>query len=239
MAKKRVTRKQLLKEPDEFITTTGKLIAWARENTKLLVYGLTAFFLLIITLSVYRYFEEKKLDTAQMMFSQVITKYQVELDKKDPALALTAVEEDFDLLIQDYGSKPIGQLGCIFYGHINVAAQRYDRAIELYRKALDHLGNDSSLSGIVLNGLATAFQQKGEYPKAIEYYGKVVEIKGSVLKDASLFQMGRLYEQLGELEKSREAYHKLNTDYPNSMYTLMVQDKIGEKAQGDSAAPQK
>jgi hypothetical protein len=43
MAKKRTTRKQLLKGPDEFITQTGKAIRWARANTKPLIYGTCAF----------------------------------------------------------------------------------------------------------------------------------------------------------------------------------------------------
>jgi len=34
MAGKKITRKQLLKEPDEFITTTGKVIRFFRENQK-------------------------------------------------------------------------------------------------------------------------------------------------------------------------------------------------------------
>ena len=45
MAKqKRVTRKQLLKEPDEFITTTGRIIAWGRKYTRQVAYAAGAFF---------------------------------------------------------------------------------------------------------------------------------------------------------------------------------------------------
>ena len=39
MAGKKITRKQLLKEPDEFITTTGKVIRFFRENQKQMTLG--------------------------------------------------------------------------------------------------------------------------------------------------------------------------------------------------------
>ena len=39
MAKTAKTRKQLLKDPDQFITFSGKLIAFGRSNSKTLLIG--------------------------------------------------------------------------------------------------------------------------------------------------------------------------------------------------------
>jgi tetratricopeptide (TPR) repeat protein len=226
MAKKRVTRKQLLKEPDEFITTTGKLIGWARENSRSLGIGAVIFFTLIIGLSAYIYFNERRANTAQMMFSQALTKYQTELDQKGNVEALAAVSADFDLLISKYGNLPDGKLGRVYYGHICSAGLDYDKAIGHYLKALDDFGGASSLTNIILNGLATAYQQKGEYPQAIEQYRRILEGSTAILKDAALFNLGKLYGQIGEAEKSREAYQQLSADFPDSMYANIVREKI-------------
>jgi len=56
MAKKRVTRKQLLKEPDEFITFTGKLIRFGRAHHKELTYAVCAVFIIVIAFAAVRYF---------------------------------------------------------------------------------------------------------------------------------------------------------------------------------------
>jgi len=226
MAKKRVTRKQLLKEPDEFITTTGRLIAWAKENTQKLTIGAGVFFVLIIVVSVFGYYHDKRTNSAQLMFSQVVAKYQAEAGQKTSAEALSAVSEDLDLLVGTYGGTPAGKLGRVFYGHICVAGKAYDKAIEYYSQALDDFSSGTPLTNVILNGLAMAYQQKGTYPQAIESYRRLADGPGSILKDAALFNLGKLYGQLGQLEESRQAYQRLNTEFPGSMYANIVREKI-------------
>jgi tetratricopeptide (TPR) repeat protein len=196
MAKKRVTRKQLLKEPDEFITTTGKLIAWANDNLQAIVVGAIGFFILIIGISIYGYVQQNRSDAAQLMFSQAVTKYQTEAEKISESEALDAVSADFDKLIESYGNQPAGKLGRVFYGHISLAAKAYDQAITHYEKAMVNIDADASITNVVLNGLAMAYQQKGQYPKAIEKYRKIADGTHSMLKDAALFNLGKLYEQI-------------------------------------------
>ena len=226
MAKKKVTRKQLLKEPDEFMTTTGKVIGWAKENTKALVIGVSVFFVLIIIVSVYGYINEKSSTTAQLMFSQAVTKYQTVAQQKTDEDALAAVSADFDALLKSHGNQPAGRFGRIFYGHISTTGKAYDQAIVHYQSALDDFGDDSSMTNVILNGLGSAYQQKGEYPQAIENYKKIVDGPGSMLKDAALFNLGKLYAQIGKAEESKKAYRQLSADFPNSMYANIVREKI-------------
>ena len=226
MAKKKVTRKQLLKEPDEFITTTGKLIEWSRQNTKPLTIGAALFLVVIIGLSAYLYFTEKRSMRAQVLFSHAVTKHQAQENQTSSTAALSAVSADFDTLTTTYGSLPAGKLGRIYYGHISSAALDYDKAIEQYQKALGDYGDEPVLSNIILNGLATAYHQKGKYPEAIAYYKRIADGSASTLKDAALFNLGKLHGQLGQSEESRKAYERLSTEFPNSFYVNMVNEKI-------------
>jgi len=225
MAKKRVTRKQLLKEPDEFITTTGQLINWAKENAKALGIGSTLFFTIIIAVSIYAFVNEKRSASAHLMFGEAISKYQREAGTKDGTEAMSAVSGDFDALIDSYGGQPAGKLGRLFYGHMGTMANDFDKAIEHYQKALEDYGDDVSLSNIIHNGLGTAYQQKGDYAKAIEHFQKVADGSGTALKDAALFNMGKLLKQLGKEEDSRAAYQRLKDDFPDSTYTGIVREK--------------
>ena len=71
MAKVKKTRKELLKEPDEFITTTGKLIRWAVKYQTQLTYGLIAVVVVAIGVSTYRYFNARaEAQAAQLLQRQ-------------------------------------------------------------------------------------------------------------------------------------------------------------------------
>jgi tetratricopeptide (TPR) repeat protein len=226
MAKKKVTRKQLLKEPDEFLTTTAKLIAWGKENTKALVIGTTLFLVVFIAVSIYAFVNGRRSAAANMLFGQALEKYQTVAGEKGGLAALSAVSGDFDTLIDSYGSQPAGKLGRLFYGNMEAMAEDNDKAIVYYQKALKEFGDDPALRNIIHNGLGTAYQQKGDYPKAIMQFQKIADGPDSVLKDAALFNLGKLLGQLGKTEESREANQRLINDFPNSFYANMAREKL-------------
>jgi tetratricopeptide (TPR) repeat protein len=222
MAKDRVTRKQLLNEPDEFITTANRLIGWAKENTRMLCVVGCAILVGAALFSVFSYYRQVRADAAETRLGAALAKYQTAMEGKDAAAAIDAVREDFEAILASYGGTPAGRLGGVIYGNICVAAKSYDDAIVQYKKALAHFGKESSLGDVILNGLAAAYQQKGDYNQAISYYKQMAEGTGTVLKDAALFNLGRLYGQLGQSEESRKIYARLGTEFPESMYAKLV-----------------
>ena len=137
------------------------------------------------------------------------------------------MRSDFDALLASYGSLPAGRLGAVLYGHICLAGGAYDDAIAHYQESLAKFGPESSLGNVILNGLGTAYQQKGDYPRAVTYFKQIVDGSSAVLKDVALFNLGRLYGQLGQTEESRKSYQQLSTEFPQSMFANVVKEKIG------------
>ena len=71
MAKKRKkTRKELLKEPDEFLTLTGRVIEFAVDHKNQLIYGLGIVLALAIILSGIRFFSIRAENKAAAMLNQ-------------------------------------------------------------------------------------------------------------------------------------------------------------------------
>jgi tetratricopeptide (TPR) repeat protein len=225
MAKNKITRKQLLKEPDEFLTITGQLIGWAKDHTRAVIWAGAVLLVLVIGLSSYGYVHNRHANTAEILLGQAVTKYQSVLEAKDATAALAAVRSDFDTLIGSYGRLPGGRLGNLIYGHICLAGQAYDDAIAHYMAALSYYGAESSLGNIILNGLGTAYLQKGEYPQAVEQFKRLVANTSTVLKDNALFNLGHLYKQLGQAEESQKAYQQLSADFPQSMYATLAKEE--------------
>jgi tetratricopeptide (TPR) repeat protein len=225
MAKNRVTRKQLLKEPDEFISITTQMIDWGKEHTRFLIVGTCVLLAVAASISIYMVHRQRRADAAETLLGQALTKYQTTMGTKDAADALTAVRSDFDTLLASYGNLPAGRLGTVIYANICLAGQDYNEAIAHYQESLLHFGVESSLSNVILNGLGTAYQQKGEYNRAVSYYKQIANGANTVLKDAALFNLGRLYGQLGQADESRKAYERLGVEFPQSMYADLVKGK--------------
>ena len=226
MAKKKISRKELVKEPDEFITFTGQAIHWARENTRTLIYGVCLFFGIIVLVSGYRLYSSYRQDSAAALLNQTRTAYQAAVQAdKDPAKALATVKPQFERLVAEYGNWPAGRLGRVLYAHAALAGHAPDEAIALYKKALDDFNTDPTLTNSLLNGLAAAYIEKGDSATAIGYLERLLAGSSKVLKDTALFQLGSLYQAAGQAEKSQQAYKQLSTDYPDSIYASIAKEK--------------
>jgi tetratricopeptide (TPR) repeat protein len=224
MAKNKLSRKQLLNEPDEFISTANQILDWSKEHTRQLIAGTCVLLAVAAAVSIYLYHRQRQADAAEALLGQALAKYQTAMESKDAAAALAAVRSDFDKLLASYGNVPAGRLGAVIYGNICLAGQDYDDAIVHYQDSLPHFGAESSLVNVILNGLGTAYQQKGDYNRAISYFKQMADGTGTLLKDAALFNLGRLYRQLGKVKESRKAYERLGVEFPQSMYASMVKD---------------
>lgn len=226
MAKKRLTRKQLLKEPDEFITTAGRVVQWARNNTRSLIYGCVGFFGAVILIAAWSYYQDRQAKQSAALLGQATARYQSELADGQADKALDAVRGDFERLIDAYGGQPAGRLGRLSFAHFCLAAGAYDDAVMLYQKALADFSDDPSLLNIILNGLGSALQQKGEDHLAVPHYERLISADSSVLKDAALFNLGVLYGRQGKMEKVKAAYERLVADFPDSVYAGIVREQL-------------
>ncbi len=211
-------RKKLLKEPDEFFTTTGRLINWVKVHPRQVTYAVLAFLAMTVAVTGFRYYTERRAQTASSLLSQILTSYQEALSQGDPKQAYQTVEPDFKRLISEYGSQPAGRLGLVYYAHFSAAAQAPDTAITLYQEALTRFRGDAPLANVIGHSLAMAYEQKGDSAAAIEQYRQIARGASLLHKADALFQLTRLYQQTGEAEKSREVLEQLNKEFPDSIY---------------------
>jgi tetratricopeptide (TPR) repeat protein len=72
--------------------------------------------------------------------------------------------------------------------------------------------------------------KRGEYEKAIGYFGLVVsKFPDDILVDDALFKMGDLYERkMHDPEKAAEAYKKIIKDHRDSIYTVEARKRFNQ-----------
>ena len=227
MAKqKRVTRKQLLKEPDEFITTTGKIIRWGRQYIRQVAYAAGAFLLFLVVITGYRYYSNNAENRAFLLLDQAVSNYE---DKKTDMDALAAYEdakEAFEYIIRKYDNTEGGKLATMVFAGISYDADNVERAIQLYEAALVYFENDPTYQNFLWSGLGYAYEKKQDISIAISYFEKIAVGKDPVIKDVALFNMGRLYHELGDTAKSVQAYERLTTEHTDSIYYQLAMEKV-------------
>jgi len=119
MAKKiKKTRKELLKEPDEFINLTGKLIRFATEHKNQITYAIGTIVVLALIFSGYRFFSIRSERKASTLLNQGLAKYEKFSNDKKPVEAYDQVAADFQLILDKYGSQKNGKIARLTYANI-------------------------------------------------------------------------------------------------------------------------
>jgi tetratricopeptide (TPR) repeat protein len=226
MAAKKATRKQLLKEPDEFITFTARLFQFAVKFKFHIVAGIGIGCAVLILVSGWVYFSDKSEEKAFTLMQQGIKKYKTLSESSGPAKAYQEVYPDFEFILKKYPGKEGGKLARVTYADICYRAGEYDKAISLYHQSLKDIGAHQPVKYLVLSGLGYSYAAKQEYQEATTYFQKIASGPESIMKDESLFNLGRIYHTLGNPEKSKESFEKIVSDHPDSIYIELAKARM-------------
>ena len=227
MAKKRKkTRKELLKEPDEFMTLTGKVVRFAADHKTQLTYGLGIILALAIVISAVRFISIRADNKASAMLEKSMLEYSSMQAQKKPDEVFNAVSGSFQTILKKYGGKPSGKLARLIYANICYDAGKYKQAIDLYHISLKDFAKHPMIHSQVLSSLGYANEQQKEYTTAISYFEKISAAPEQNLRDEALFHLGRLYNKIEQPEKSNAAYVKIVNDHPDFIYIDVVKEKI-------------
>jgi tetratricopeptide (TPR) repeat protein len=227
MAKrKKVTRKQLLKEPDEFLTFSAKTFNFVVKYKVQALGAIGGLILIVLAISGFSYYSHKQASQAVAQLQKSWKLYESLRNEKGPAEAYQTVGPEFDKILSDHGRQPGGKAARVIFANIAYNGGDADKAITLYKAALEDF-EDPFYRGQILNGLGYAYEAKKDLEKSSEYFETTAAGNSEVLKGEALFNLGRLYGTLGNLEKSMDAYQKVISDYPDSLYADMARERIG------------
>lgn len=195
------------------------------EQKVYVVSGLGVIFSVVIIFSGVRYFSEKAEISAFEQMEKSITRYKDLSPGTGAEKAYQDVRGDFETILDKYSQKYGGRLARIAYAHMAYMAGDFNRSAELYEQALREIEAYPSLKNIIISGLGYACEGKKDYPSAVKYFDMIASGSEPVLKAEAMFNLGRLYAEMGNADQSRAAFEKLITEYPDSLYKDIAQEK--------------
>ncbi len=228
------SRKELLEEPDPFLVFVGQAMEFGKQYQKQIVAAVTTLLILVIAVYGVIYFKNKADDRAAVMLGKALSHYSAILyrdpkimNPKPPTVAeYESVKKNFKEIVDKHGKTGSGKVALMHYADLCYLTKNYDEAIKAYNQALVELGDKTEFKSLILNGLAYSYEGKKDFDKAVTYFEKIASDKDAVMKDQAFFNLGRIYESLGKVKLMKEAFNRIVSDYPDSMYFELAKEKV-------------
>jgi tetratricopeptide (TPR) repeat protein len=227
--KKKKTRKELLKEPDEFLTFTSRIFRVAVEHQKKLMYALSTLIAIALIISAYSFFVHRAEAKAFLMLQKSLAKYEAVQKDNSPDEVYRNISKDLQQIVDKYGGNAGGRLARVIYGNICYDAGQYSKAIKLYEKSLDDFKDNELVYNLILNNLGYAYGQIGDQQNATKYFEKLASATDSSLHNEALFNLGLLHDKMGNAQKSTDAFKQILSKQQDSIYFDIVEEKLIEK----------
>jgi len=213
--KKKISRKELLKKPDEFITLSTRSLNWAKEHyLKVIWIGSGLILLLILYFGYYAFRNRQERLGHEKYFSS--------LEIMDPDQKLKQLE----VIVRDYPGTKAAQSALVTAGHLYYQKKDFSRAISSYQAALNKIKLSPTFKILILGNLAYAFEQKGDLAQAAKTLSEIAQGQENLLKEDSLLNLARVYQKMGKKAEAKKTYQTFLKSFPQSVYSPMVKDSL-------------
>lgn len=220
------TRKELLKEPDEFITLSSRLVGLIATYKTAIAYLFLGVLAATAAVSGYLWYSGSQEAKAAAQLSQTLARYERLRAQTPQDKAVQEVAEEFRRMIADYGSRSNGNIARVLFANLNYQAGDFKQAAELYQASLASFKDDPLMRFQLLRSMGYAYEGLKENATAISYFEQALSTGPKNLQDDVLFHLGELYARQGDAQKSAEAFNRLMADHQDSVYVNMVRERV-------------
>ncbi len=204
MAKKKTTRKELLKKPDEFVAFSSRAATFIRSQIRFLKYIGLAIAIIVVSYFAFHTYSGYINEKGQNAYN---TAYDTLTKTIDPNVDPEKLQESnklFSKVIDEYGLSKAARLALPQVANLKFLEKKYDEAIVLYREFLDKVSGDAQYKSLVNIALATCYEAKGDIKIAIETLVPSINFPDNPFKEAAMLNLARLYRLDNRPEKEKE-----------------------------------
>jgi outer membrane protein assembly factor BamD (BamD/ComL family) len=226
MAKKKTTRKELLKSPDEFLTLSSRAAAFLSDHVKALnVIGIGLAIIAVAYLAAHFYMgsvNEKGQNAYNVAYYNLAQKRGPDMT---PA-TLRESAEMFQEVRDEYSMSKAARLALPQIAFVRFSEGQYDEAIGLYMEFIEKVAGEREYESLTRLALAGCYEAKGEIKGAMEVLGPVMEDKEDPLRESAMWHLARLYRLDSKIERSKETLKEFVETYPASPFVSIARSRL-------------
>jgi hypothetical protein len=186
-----------IKQPDEFVVQSNRLLGWAEENPdKLKLWG-GVFVVALVLIGAYGSWTESRNQDAISSFYAAAEIYRG--DQWEPALA------DFETIAADFDGTTYGKLANLYAGSSALHLEKYADSAKYYRLYLTDGLSSPAIEQVARMNLAAALTGAGKSAEARVELEKAAQIEGPAGPEVQL-ALARNFEAGGEATEAIDAY---------------------------------
>ena len=228
MVKEKVSRKELLKSPDEFMTVSSRVILYVQEHArpfKIAGGVLAAAALVYLGVHTYLNYTNKKGQEAyDAAYYEVIKTKEIKADDE----AVKKSEDLFRKVISDHGLSKVSRLAPPQIAHLKFLEKKYDEAVRLYQDYLKEVPENSVYHSLALLALAASYESQGDFGKAVAALQQILSSSEPSFKEQATFQLARVYGLSQQPDKAKETLREFIERYKNSPFLSMAKARLND-----------
>lgn len=221
----KIDPKKQLKEPDEFISTMERLVLFSRENVKHLLVGFAIVFAIGVAYGVFN-IKGRMDDKKAVRLEYDASRYYFGSGREKTGQDLKKAIETYQKILSDYGRSSSAPIASYYLGNAHMEIKEYDAAINVYKVFLERYPERRDLVPLVYQRLGYAYLAKGDNQNALESFNKAAGLEFAKIRDQSLYESGRILEQMGNKDEAIKKYKEIIAGFPSSPYSGEAQAKI-------------
>lgn len=230
MAEKRVTRKELLKEPDEFISFSGKALQYTRDNPRTV--GIcTAIVIAAICVAAGLYaYRQYRLSQSHQLFDKVYRTYQMAMLSQEKASdeTLDQLFKEFEEIAAQYPSLPAGEKALLYTGHVLYMKKDYRGALDRYTRMKTTGLVEKGLGSLVLYHIAMTRQALKEYEGALSLFDQLSKDTNSPYRREAVASIAGIYEAMGKTKEAAQTYRQYLKMFPEAPDAPYIKARIAD-----------
>jgi hypothetical protein len=226
-ATKRLRRKDL-RAPDEFVTTTGEIVEWARKNTQIVAIAGGALLAALLIVGGVRWFIHSRDERATRDFYAAD-----ELFKRQQ---WDEASKSFAALAENLGGTAYGKLARLYVGRAALRAGKNAEAVTAIQEFLQDPIGGPSIEQLARLNLASALAGNGDAAGARDQWAKALELDGPA-KGEALIDLAQSEDKAGNKDKALELYQRYLQDEPEGTGRDLARTRIVALGGTPPAAP--
>ena len=227
MAKKKLSRKELLKNTDEFLTLSGKAARFINQHMRQVrMIGIGVAVIAVAYVAIWGYMKHTNTKGQEAYNTAYNTLIETAQSSKNYEEGVVKSEALFEAVINDYSMSKAADLALPQVGHAKFATGMYDDAIVYYDEFSTKAAHNEAYETLNQLALAACHEAEGEMKKAAEILKRIVESPDNPFRETAMLNLERIYRADNDPEKANEILKSFAEEYANSPFYPMVKARI-------------